>query len=159
MSSRAPSLTETSSTFPSRTTSSLTTSPTCLPELARYEARSPTDLTLTPSIAVITSPDPGRLQSHPLTRFLRAEPVTRPSSLGRALRQDIVDAVESLRPTAEVSPSSHASRTYQILRLRFVDALEVPQVLDRLSLSKTLYYVELQRPVEGLSAVQVWMPS
>jgi hypothetical protein len=55
-----------------------------------------------------------------------------------------------------VSPSSHASRTYQILRLRSVDAIEVSQVLDRLSLSKTLYYVELQRAVEGLSAVQVW---
>src|SRR3990172_7035900 len=103
--------------------------------------------------------DPGHLQAHPLTRFLLAKTSLRASSLGRALRQAILDAVESLRPGVE-SPLvvSHALRSYQILNLRHVEALEVSQVLDRLSLSQSLYYVELQRAIEGLSAVlwEMW---
>ena len=97
--------------------------------------------------------DPGHLQSHFLNRFLKADASARPSSAGRALRQSLLDAVESLKPTADPPPSRHASRTYQILRLRYVEALEVSQVLDRLSLSESLYYLELQRAMEGVSAV------
>ncbi len=99
--------------------------------------------------------DPGHLQSHPLTRYLKAETAPRPSSLGlgRALRQCLLDAVESVRPSAELPADRHASRAYQILRLRYIEALEVSQVLDRLSLSQSLYYLELQRAIKGLSAV------
>ena len=97
--------------------------------------------------------DPGHLQVYPLVRFLRAEAGSRPSGLGRALRQAILDAVETLRPGPEAAPTSRASRTYQILKLRFVDGLEVSQVLDRLSVSKSVYYVEQQRAIEAVISV------
>ena len=42
--------------------------------------------------------DPSHLQRHPLTRFVQVESSSRPSNLGRALRQTILDAIESLRP-------------------------------------------------------------
>jgi len=37
--------------------------------------------------------------------------------------------------------------------LRYVEALQVSQVLDRLSLSESVYYLELQRAMERVSAV------
>jgi predicted ATPase len=99
--------------------------------------------------------EPGHLQTHPLTRFLPAEAGSRPSSLGRALRQAIVEGVESLRPDPRHSPSTHAWRRHELLRLRYVEGLEVSQVLDRLSLSKSVYYLEQQRALEALSAALI----
>ena len=96
--------------------------------------------------------DPGHLQRHPLTRFLQADSA-RASSLGRALRQDVLDAIEALHPTAGAASSGRASRAYDILRLRYVEALEMPRVMDRLSVSKSVYYAEQARAVEALTAV------
>jgi len=97
--------------------------------------------------------DPGYLEAHPLTCFLRAEASSQYSTVGRALRRAILDAMESMKPGEEGSASTHSYRAYQILKLRFVDALEISQVEDRISLSKSPYYVELKKAVEGLSAV------
>ena len=97
--------------------------------------------------------DPSHLQSHPLTRFVHAYSPSRLSSLGHALQQDLLDTVEVLRPSAEAHPSSRARRTYEILTLRYVDALDVAQVLDRLALSRSLYYLEHGRAVNAVSAL------
>ena len=77
----------------------------------------------------------------------------RASTLGRALRQDLIDALEALRPSGGPHPDVHSSRAYQILKLRYVEALDIPQVLDRLALSRSVYYAAQQRGIEALSSV------
>ena len=54
--------------------------------------------------------DPGHLQRHPLTRYVRPDSA-RASNVGRTLRQDILDATEALRPAAGTTPGGRGSRT------------------------------------------------
>lgn len=69
------------------------------------------------------------LQTHPLAAGLA---VGRSSTAGRALHARLVEAIEALRPPNGADPRSHAWRGYRILRLRYVEALDVGAVRGEL---------------------------
>ncbi|HEV7214016.1 MAG TPA: response regulator [Chloroflexota bacterium] len=96
--------------------------------------------------------DPGRLQGHPLQRFAPAAQVA-VAPRGKALRQELLDAIEALRPGAGVPATSRAWRLYQILELRYVDGQDVAPVIEQTALSKSQYHREHQRALQALACV------
>src|SRR5262245_20498042 len=70
--------------------------------------------------------DPTRLETSPLARWMAASSHQTASSRGKALGAALRAAIESLRPERKMSAGSLAQRSYQILALRYVEALEVP---------------------------------
>src|SRR5262249_33571509 len=50
----------------------------------------------------------------------------------RALRQELLDAVEQLRPARPTPVDVHQSRAYQILQLRYVEGLPFRDVMSNL---------------------------
>jgi CheY-like chemotaxis protein len=97
--------------------------------------------------------DPGRLQGHPLLRYIAAAPVAAPR--GKALRQALLDAIEALRPGAGVPAASRAWRLYRILELRYVEGQDVAPVIEQMALSKSQYHREHQRALQALASVLV----
>ncbi|HEV8639323.1 MAG TPA: tetratricopeptide repeat protein [Chloroflexota bacterium] len=92
--------------------------------------------------------DPVHLQTHPLGRFVGAEPGTSPGQLGRRLRQWIIDTIEGLQPGPESGEG--AWRPHRLLRLRYVEAMEPTAVQRALGIAKSQYYVEHARAVRAV---------
>src|SRR5262249_60841700 len=77
--------------------------------------------------------DPAYLQTHPLARFLRGEPTGRGAGVGEALRQQVLAAIEQLRPTR----ADESGSVYELLTLRYAEALEPPEVRKRLAIGRS----------------------
>jgi predicted ATPase len=97
--------------------------------------------------------DPAYLQRHPLAQAVHRDGFDgATSSAGQALRQILLEAIERLKPAANVAPSPHILRRSQILELRYAEGLDVPAVLRRLAIGKSLYYVEHERALAAVVA-------
>jgi len=77
------------------------------------------------------------LQTHPLTSLVM-EPSSAQSIRGKRLQQLLLDAVATLRPSP-TSGDARASRRYDLLKLRYVDALEIGEVSAALGISRREY--------------------
>ncbi len=97
--------------------------------------------------------DTAHLQTHPLAIWLPAMPGKQPAGAGRALRQQLLQGIEALRPSADTAPASHAWRGYQVLRLRYVDGLPLAALYDKLGISQSEYYRDHRRALASLSAL------
>jgi CheY-like chemotaxis protein len=71
----------------------------------------------------------------------------------RALRQELLDAVEQLRPARPTPTDVHQSRAYQILQLRYVEGLPFREVMANLGLSQTHYHREQRHALEALATL------
>jgi CheY-like chemotaxis protein len=71
----------------------------------------------------------------------------------KKLLHTLLDAVEALQPPAGTSASSRAWRSYHLLSLRYVEALDVRSVMQRLAISKTQYQREHARALEALASL------
>ncbi len=69
------------------------------------------------------------------------------------LRGLLLDAIELLRPAREARFGSRASRSYDVLNLRYVEGLSVALVAQELDLSERQAYRDLQRAHEELLAI------
>src|SRR5207237_1426073 len=97
--------------------------------------------------------DPGYLQTHPLARA-RVRDITRPpANPGRELRDLVLEAIGELRPAAQVAADAPTWRTYQILTLRYVDALDVPTILKKLGISRSAFFRDHRRALEAVAAL------
>jgi non-specific serine/threonine protein kinase len=97
------------------------------------------------------------LQTHPLTGFVQPAPGERAAAVGRRLEEAISQAVDDLATRA--GPAA-AGRGHALLRARYVEALEVPEVCRRLGLSRSQFYVEHRRALDALTALlwELWAP-
>ncbi len=96
--------------------------------------------------------DPGHLHTHPLLSYLlngQAEALPR----GKALRQELLDAIEALRPGPGVPAVSRAWRAYHILELRYIEGHDVVDVIDQVALSKSQYHREHQRALQAVASL------
>ena len=85
------------------------------------------------------------LQSHPLAARLLPRPsTTEPTAQARLLQQRLLDAIEHLRPVSV--------RLYDLLRLRYVEGLDVRAVYERLDSSKSDYYRQLRLGQQAIAA-------
>ncbi len=97
--------------------------------------------------------DPVYLQGHPLTLLLVPPTIGHDLKGARLLHQQILTAIEQLRPGDKVSRIERLWRTYRILQLRYVEALSFREVMSQLGLSQTHYHREQRRAVAALSSV------
>ena len=90
------------------------------------------------------------LQGHPLAGWL-PEPgdSRRARAAGRRLQQRLIEAIEQLRPGGAAT-DDHDWRCYRLLTWRYIDGLAAPLVQEKLALSKSEYYRDLQ---QALAAV------
>lgn len=94
--------------------------------------------------------DPAYLQTHPLTRFLPEWSSARRAVLGRALRQALLEAVESLQPTGD---NASAARHSRILSMRYVEGLDARDIQAELAISRAQFYREHQTALEAVVSV------
>jgi hypothetical protein len=73
--------------------------------------------------------------------------------IGKALRQVLLDAIEALHPLTGARRTLPIGVGYQILRLRYVEGLEVPAIRGQLALGKSEFYREQQRGVGAVVSV------
>jgi CheY-like chemotaxis protein len=97
--------------------------------------------------------DPAQLQAHPLLSVVQSGAPTGVPGSGRLLRQALLDAIEALQPDRGVAATSRAWRAFRILDLRYLEALDVADVIGRVALSKSQYHREHHRALHGLAAV------
>src|SRR5438046_8668558 len=83
------------------------------------------DLTAEIADALSSLHDPVALRAHPLSR----------THGPAALRAALVAAIEALRPASTVDPASRAWRPYQLLNLRYVEALDPTATARRPAIS------------------------
>jgi predicted ATPase len=75
---------------------------------------------------------------------------------GAGVRKQLEAAIEALRPAGPALPAGageRATRPYRLLRLRYLEALDAPQVRRRLGVSKSQYYTDHRRAVAALVAL------
>ncbi|MCZ6614372.1 MAG: AAA family ATPase, partial [Chloroflexi bacterium] len=93
------------------------------------------------------------LQSHPLGRLLPRPSSSEPTALGQVLQHRLLDAIELLRPGAEAPMAQErAARRYDLLRLRYVEGLDVPTICRHLGCSRSDYYRQLRQGLEAIAA-------
>jgi predicted ATPase/transcriptional regulator with XRE-family HTH domain len=90
------------------------------------------------------------LQTHPLATILGSDPARPATHRGKALQSRLIAAIEALQAGPRVTANARAGRGYQALKLRYVEALGLPEVIGRLAISRGEYF-RVQR--RGLDAV------
>ncbi len=93
--------------------------------------------------------DPHRLRHSPLAALLGV--ADRPDTPS-ALRRILIEAIESLKPTAEVPPQSRAWRIYDLLLYRYVQQFSQQEVADQLGLSVRHLRREQRTALEALAS-------
>ena len=83
---------------------------------------------------------------------LRRNPLARRSGAA-SLQAELTAAIETLRPSPEVEPSNRAWRRHQLLKLRYVEALDAAEVARRLAVSRSQYYREQEAAVSAVAEV------
>ena len=101
--------------------------------------------------------DPVYLQAHPLVGAASGDD---PAAGAQSLRRALLDAIEELKPPPGAEADSASRRGYAILVARYVEGLDVPTILARLAMGKSLYYVEHARALVALVALleERWRP-
>jgi predicted ATPase len=103
--------------------------------------------------------DPVFLQSHPLSQLLcRDDPRVLPSRAGQVLHHRLLDAIAALRPASKTRGTSPLWRRYQLLSLRYVEALDPAVVQSQLGISKSQYYRDHAKALEALASAlaELW---
>ncbi|MGH2457323.1 MAG: ATP-binding protein [Chloroflexota bacterium] len=97
--------------------------------------------------------DPVYLQAHPLSQLVGEEQGIDRAQPGQVLRQCLIEAIDRLRPNVDEATNPGAWRGYHILRLRYVDGLDVEDVQRRLTVSKSTYYRASQQALQAVTSV------
>jgi CheY-like chemotaxis protein len=72
----------------------------------------------------------------------------------QAIRNVLLDAIESLRPVRSLLPhQTGAGRSYEVLSLRYVSSLTIDEIGDRLAVGSRQIYRDLRRAEEELTAL------
>jgi streptogramin lyase len=104
--------------------------------------------------ALLRLHDPIALRADPLARgFDSWSQNGRSSGPGGArLRDELLDAIEALKPQPPLSSNSRALRLYRLLQLRYVEGNDVAEVQRELAISKSQYYREHEPALAALVA-------
>jgi len=86
-------------------------------------------------------------------RFSRLAVIGRLDERAERARALFLEAIEVLRPARSVPFGSPESRFYDLLSLRYVENLTLPQVMRELSLSRRQVYRDLAKAEEKLAQV------
>jgi len=97
--------------------------------------------------------NPVALELHPLARQLPTWAPRATASPGHLLREVLVAAIDTLRPSPETSPAAHEKRIYDLLTLRYVEQLDVAEIAKRLRISRSGFFRHQARAIDAVAAV------
>ena len=93
------------------------------------------------------------LQTHPLAELAPVANAVAPHrGPGHALREQLLAAIEGLRPSARDS-TSEINRGYLVLQLRYVEGLDPAAAGARLGLGRSQFYREQERALRAVTSV------
>lgn len=93
------------------------------------------------------------LQQHPLARFYDTDSELSARTAGRQLRHELIKAIESLKPPADIHFREPVARLYNVLHMYYVESLNIQATADELGLSERQAYRDLRRGQESVAAV------
>lgn len=102
--------------------------------------------------AVTNLYDFAKLNHHPLLRWGLVDRVPPGTSRGNVLRDLLVEAIARMRPGPTVPSTARQRRAFQVLELRYVEAMPFREVMEALVLSQTQYHREQRHAIEMLAA-------
>ena len=88
--------------------------------------------------ALVNYHDPIHLQTHPLAALLVPSDGARTAA--QSLRQILREAIETLRPAADVAYGRPEWLSFRVLWLRYMDALRVDETCQELNVSRATFY-------------------
>lgn len=95
------------------------------------------------------------LESSPLIQCLPARALSTNTTPGQSLQRFILSALEELKPSSHVPPSSTQWRSYRLLQLRYVEGLMIKDLESRLNLGDRQVRREHRRAVNALAS-KLW---
>lgn len=95
--------------------------------------------------------DVTRLRASPLHQWLRTSRAIAGRRGPENLRQLLLDAIEGLNPGSQLPATARQRRAFQILQLRYVEALPFREVMDTLALGQSQYHREQRHAIETLA--------
>ena len=93
------------------------------------------------------------LQNHPLALQLTVNQNLDAITRAQQVRRALLDAIEALKPQGQAN--AEATRAYAILTYHCVDGLTMPEITDKLALSRRQAYREYAKGVEAIAS-QLW---
>lgn len=94
-----------------------------------------------------------QLQQNPLCVYLAEEDRAAQTSPGRGLQRAVLRGIETLKPDENISPSALQWRTYNLLRMRYVEGRFVKEIMNFLQLGDRQLRRENQRAVAALASI------
>ncbi|NPV08651.1 MAG: response regulator [Anaerolineae bacterium] len=88
-----------------------------------------------------------------LSRFPELAGISRVDLRAEALRSELLQAIEVLRPPRRLPFGSAESRSYDVLSLRYVGSLTIDEVCEELSLSRRQVHRDLAQAEEKLTQI------
>src|SRR5262249_34424074 len=96
--------------------------------------------------------DVAYLQHHPLAQLLVRGPGLRPAQVGPALQERLRQAIAAQEPSADTPSASKAWVRHQLLRLRYLEGMEVAVIAARVGISHSEYYREHRCGLDAIIA-------
>ncbi len=93
--------------------------------------------------------DSAYLEAHPLCRLLIPAESTQVRA-SQELRRVLLAAIQSMHPGKSAPNQSHDWRGYRILEMRYITGLSAGEVMQRISLGRSLFFLEQARALEAL---------
>ena len=93
--------------------------------------------------------DSGYLENHPLSRLL-IPPISQKFRPSQELRRILLTTIQSMHPGNTAPKDSRDWRVYRILELRYITGLTASEVMRRLSLGRSLFFLEQARALDTL---------
>lgn len=122
-------------------------------EKADHPIGYPPGFTMTVKDALEHLYDPVSLTNHDLAAWLVTPGEAEGGGRAYLLRQTILDAIDEMKPGAELRSTLRPERTRRILQLRYVEGLPFRDVMATLALSQTQYHREQRHAIESLSTL------
>ncbi len=120
---------------------------------ARTKARSAAGFGREIRAALAHLNDVAYLQTHPLVWLVGSKASANATGSGVALKQELIEAIASLRPDARTAGLSPARRRHQILEMRYVEGANASGIQAKLAISKSEYYREHQEALQAVAAL------
>jgi hypothetical protein len=93
------------------------------------------------------------LQKHPLSKILVDDTEAATLMPSQSLRRVLLEAIQAMRPESGTPAQSPDWRSYRVLELRYIEGLNVAEVMDQLGLAKSQYFREQSRVLDMLSTI------
>ena len=93
--------------------------------------------------------DPVRIQAHPLVSLMQLRPAPGETA-GEALRKQLREVVESLRPPASIPVDAPAWEDYRVLQLHYLRSLDQTETCKALSISEATFYRRQRRALQAV---------